>query len=80
MLLGHILAENYPCQPLRLNGQLVEMARVGNSHWFWLCSGSVAMVVLFGMLALVAQFFYWADKVEGLNDQLVEGSKADSSF
>ena len=27
-----------------------------------------------GILALVAQFFYWAEIVKGLNDQLVEGS------
>src|SRR6516165_4622543 len=46
----------------------------GNSNWFWLCSGSVAMVVLFGILALVAQFFYWVEIVKGLNDQFVEGS------
>ena len=50
------------------------LERGGNSYWFWLCSGSVAMVVLFGILALVAQFFYWADIVKKLNDQLVEGS------
>ena len=31
------------------------------------------MVVLFGILALVAQFLYWAEIVKGLNDQLVEG-------
>jgi len=31
-------------------------------------------VVLFGILALVAQFFYWAEIVEELNDRLVEGS------
>ena len=36
--------------------------------------GSVAMVVLFGILALVSQFFYWADIVKGFNDQVVEGS------
>jgi hypothetical protein len=29
---------------------------------------------LFGILALVAQFFYWAEIVKGLNDQLVEGN------
>jgi hypothetical protein len=44
-------------------------------NWFWLCSGSVAMVVLFGILALVAQFFYWADIVKKLNDRLVEGQR-----
>src|SRR6516165_3900745 len=43
------------------------LERGGNSYWFWLCSGSVAMVVLFGILALVAQFLYWAEIVKGLN-------------
>jgi hypothetical protein len=33
------------------------------------------MVVLFGILVLVAQFFYWAEVVKGLNDQLVEGTR-----
>jgi hypothetical protein len=32
------------------------------------------MVVLFGILALIAQFFSWAEIVKGLNDRLVEGS------
>ena len=53
---------------------LLRLERGGNSYWFWLCSGSVVMVVLFGILALAAQFFYWADIVKGLNDQLVEGT------
>ena len=38
-------------------GQLVRwVERGGKSYWFWLCSGWIAMVVLFGALALVAQF------------------------
>jgi hypothetical protein len=32
------------------------------------------MVVLFGILALVPQFFHWAEIVKGLNDRLVKGS------
>jgi hypothetical protein len=31
------------------------------------------MVALSGILALVAQFFYWAEIVKGLNDRLVKG-------
>ena len=69
------------CLPGRFAGVLIAtdnllrwLERGGNSYWFWLCSGSVAMVVLFGILALVAQFFYWAEIVKGLNDRLVEGS------
>lgn len=56
-------------------GQLVEMARARRKLQLVLAVlGSVAMVVLFGILALVAQFFYWADIVKKLNDRLVEGS------
>ena len=62
------------CVLISTDNLLRWLERGGNSYWFWLCSGSVAMVVLFGILALVAQFFYWADIVKGLNDQLVEGS------
>jgi hypothetical protein len=43
------------------------------SYWFWLCSGRMAMVVLFGALALGAQFLYWAEIVRRLNDHLDEG-------
>src|SRR5215470_2399415 len=62
------------CVLIATDNLLRWLERGGNSYWFWLCSGSVAMVVLFGILALVAQFFYWADIVRKLNDQLVEGS------
>lgn len=48
------------------------LERGANSYWFWLCSGRMAMVVLLGALALVAQFVYWAEIVRGLNDQLDE--------
>jgi hypothetical protein len=63
------------CVLISTDNLLRWLERGGNSYWFWLCSGSVAMVVLFGILALVAQFFYWAEIVKGLNDQLVEGSR-----
>jgi hypothetical protein len=43
------------------------------SYWFWLCSGRMVMVVLFGVLALGAQFLYWTKILKGLNDQLDEG-------
>jgi len=62
------------CVLISTDNLLRWLERGGNSYWFWLCSGSVAMVVLFGILALVAQFFYWAEIVEELNDRLVEGS------
>jgi hypothetical protein len=62
------------CVLIATDNLLRWLERGGNSYWFWLCSGSVAMVVLFGILALVAQFFYWAEVVEELNDRLVEGS------
>jgi len=62
------------CVLIAMDNLLRWLERGGNSYWFWLCSGSVAMVVLFGILALVAQFFYWAEIIKGLNDQLVEGN------
>ena len=62
------------CVLIATDNLLRWLERGGNSYWFWLCSGSVAMVVLFGILALVAQFFYRAEIVKGLNDRLVEGS------
>ena len=43
-----------------------------SSYWFWLFSGSVTMVVLFGALAAVAQVVYWTEIVRVLNDQLDE--------
>jgi Transmembrane Fragile-X-F protein len=49
------------CVLISTDNLLRWLERGGNSYWFWLCSGSVAMVVLFGILALVAQFVYWAE-------------------
>ena len=43
------------------------------SYWFWLCSGRMAMVILFGALALGAQLLFWAEIVRRLNDHLDEG-------
>ncbi len=42
------------------------------SNWFWLCSGRMWLVILFGALALGAQFLYWGEIVEELNGQLDE--------
>ena len=53
------------CVLIATDNLLRWLERGGNSYWFCLCSGTVAMVVLFGILALVAQFFYWADIVKG---------------
>ena len=62
------------CVLISTDNLLRWLERGRNSNSFWLCSGSVTVVVLFGILALVAQFFYWAEIVEELNDRLVEGS------
>ena len=37
--------------------------RRGDSNWFWLCS------VLFGVVSLVAHFFYWSGIVAVVNEQ-----------
>ena len=38
------------CVLIATDNLLRWLERGGNSYWFWLCSGSVAMVVLFGFL------------------------------
>jgi hypothetical protein len=60
------------CVLISTDNLLRWLERGGKSYWFWLCSGRIAMVVLFGTLALVAQFVYWAELIRGLNDQLHE--------
>src|SRR5437868_4082556 len=47
------------------------LRRVEGQAWegFWLCSGRLEVVVLFGMLSLVAQFVYWSRIVSGLNQE-----------
>jgi hypothetical protein len=67
-------AASLVCVLISTDNLLRWLERGGKSYWFWLCSGSMAMVVLFGALALVAQFVYWAGIVRGLNDQLAEVS------
>jgi hypothetical protein len=58
-------AASLVCVLIATDNLLRWLERGGNSNWFWLCSGSVAMVVLFGILALVAQFFYWGRDRKG---------------
>ena len=41
----------------------------GDSNWFWLCSGKLEILVLFGVLSLAAQFLYWAGIVAVVNEQ-----------
>jgi len=47
------------------------LRRAEGQAWkgFWLCSGRLEVVVLFGMLSLVAQFVYWSRIVSGLNQE-----------
>jgi H+/Cl- antiporter ClcA len=41
----------------------------GDSNWFWLCSGKLGILVLFGVLSLVAHFLYWSGMVATVNEQ-----------
>ena len=41
----------------------------GDSNWFWLCSGKLETLVLFGVLSLVAHFLYWSGIVAVVNEQ-----------
>jgi hypothetical protein len=41
----------------------------GDSNWFWLCSGKLEVLVLFGVLSLVGHFLYWSGIVAVVNAQ-----------
>jgi hypothetical protein len=41
----------------------------GDANWFWLCSGKLEILVLFGVLSLVAHFLYWSGIVAIVNEQ-----------
>ena len=41
----------------------------GDSNWFWLCSGKLEILVLFGVLSLVAHVLYWSGIVAIVNEQ-----------
>ena len=43
--------------------------RRGDSNWFWLCSGKLEVLVLFGVLSLVGHFLYWSGIVAVVNAQ-----------
>ena len=43
--------------------------RRGDSNWFWLFSGKLEVLVLFGVLSLVGHFLYWSGIVAVVNAQ-----------
>ena len=45
----------------------------GDSNWFWLCSGKLEILVLFGVLSLAAHFLYWLGIVAIVNEQRLGG-------
>ena len=45
----------------------------GDSNWFWLCSGKLEILALFGVLSLVAHFLYWSGIVAIVNERRLEG-------
>jgi hypothetical protein len=47
------------------------LRRMEGRGWdsFWLCSGKLEAVFLFGMLSLMAQVLYWSRIVRGLNEE-----------
>jgi len=46
-----------------------ESTFLGFSHWPWLCSGKLEILVLFGVLSLAAHFLYWSGIVAIVNEQ-----------
>ena len=47
----------------------------GDSNWFWLCTGKIEVLVVFGVLSLVAHFLYWSGIVAIVNEQQLEGQR-----
>jgi hypothetical protein len=41
----------------------------GDSNWFWLCSGKLEVLVLFGVLSVVGHILYWSGIVAVVNAQ-----------
>ena len=41
----------------------------GDANWFWLCSGKLEILEVFGVLSLVAHFLYWSGIVAMVNKQ-----------
>src|SRR5215470_13438826 len=60
------------CFLIFMDNLLRWMERGGNSDWFWLCSGKLEVVLLFGLFSLLAQFLYWSQIVGELNEQKAE--------
>jgi hypothetical protein len=60
------------CFLIFMDNLLRWMERGGNSAWFWLCSGKLEVVFLFGLFSLVAQFLYRSEIVGDLNEQQAE--------
>ena len=60
------------CFLIFMDNLLRWMERGGNSAWFWLCSGKLEVVFLFGLFSLVAQFLYWSEIVGELKEQHAE--------
>src|SRR5215470_2145346 len=49
------------CFLIFMDNLLRWMERGGDSAWFWLCSGKLEVVFLFGLFSLLAQFLYWSE-------------------
>jgi hypothetical protein len=60
------------CFLIFMDNLLRWMERGGNSACFWLCSGKLEVVFLFGLFSLLAQFLYWSEIVGELNEQQAE--------
>ena len=60
------------CFLIFMDNLLRWMERGGDSAWFWLCSGKLEVVCLFGLFSLLAQFLYWSEIVGELNEQQAE--------
>ena len=40
------------------------MEGTGNAGWFWLSSGGIELIFVFGVLSVVCQVLFWSEIVE----------------
>jgi len=60
------------CFLIFMDNLLRWMERREDSYWFWLFSGKLETVFLFGLFSLVGQLLYWSKIVIELNEQWPE--------
>jgi hypothetical protein len=54
------------CAPIFQDNVLRKMGGPGQSVWWWLASGRLEVILLYGGSPLTCQFLFWSGIVEGV--------------